>query len=73
MREWHDLPQKDGDYYYLKVVDIYRDDALFVDYEIYKNECEEPIQIDFFQEAIEKIIQQVKEDYREMERNDVLP
>ena len=71
MKEWHDLPQKDGDYYYLKVVDVYRDDALFVDYEIYKNECEAPIQIYFYQTEIEQILKQVKEDYKEMERNDV--
>lgn len=71
MREWHDLPQKDGDYYYLKVVDVYRDDGLIVDYEIYKNECEEPIQIDFYQAEIDQIVKQVKDDYKEMERNDV--
>lgn len=71
MREWHDLPQKDGDYYYLKVVDVYRDDGLIVDYEIYKNECEEPIQIDFYQAEIDQIVKQVKDDYKEMERTDV--
>jgi hypothetical protein len=71
MREWHDLPQKDGDYYYLKVVDVYWDDYVIVDYEIYKNECEEPIQIDFFQAEIDQIVKQVKDDYREMESNDV--
>lgn len=67
MKEWHDLPQKDGDYYYLKVVDIYRDDALFVDYEIYMNECEEPVQIDFFQDEINQIIKKVKDEYRNQE------
>lgn len=71
MREWHDLPQKDGDYYYLKVVDVYRDDYVIVDYEIYKNECEEPIQIDFYQAEIDQIVKQVKDDYKEMESNDV--
>lgn len=68
MNEWYDLPQKDGDYYYLKVVEVYTDDTLEVVYEIYKNECEDPIQIDFFQDEIYQTIKQVKRDYIKFER-----
>lgn len=63
MREWHFLPEKDGDHYTLRVVDIYRDDALFVDYEIYRNEENTPIEIDFFQKEIDELIKEIKDEY----------
>lgn len=67
MRRWHFLPDKDGESYYLKVVDVCRDEYLHVEYEIYKNECEEPIEIDFFKEEIAKIIKEIKDEYRQEE------
>ena len=68
MIEWYSLPEKDGKHYFLKVVDIYRDDGLIVEYEIYCDEEIDPIQIDFFQDEIEKIVEEIKEDYRKQER-----
>lgn len=70
MREWHFLPDRDGHHYYLRVTDIYRDDAIFVEYEIYRDEENQPIQIDFFEDEIKAIIKEVKEDYRNQEKYD---
>ena len=68
MREWYFLPEKDGQHYFFKVVDVYRDEGLVVEYEIYRDEEIDPIQIDFFHEEIEKIIEEVKNQYRKEER-----
>ena len=68
MIEWYSLPEKDGKHYFLKVVDVYRDEGLVVEYEIYRDEEIDPIQIDFFQDEIEKIIEEVKKEHRKEER-----
>jgi hypothetical protein len=36
---------------------------LYVEYEIYKNEDDQPIEIDFFQDEINKIIRRIKDEY----------
>ena len=69
MYEWHSLPEKDGDHYFFKLVDVYRDDGLIVDYEIYKNEELEPVIIDFFEKEIEEIVEKIKEAYRNEENH----
>lgn len=71
MNDWHFLPEKDGHHYFLRVTDVYRDDWIIVEYEIYRDEEKDPIEIDFFQQEIDTIIKQVKEFYKDMERTDV--
>ena len=68
MNEWSYLPEKDGIHYFLKVVDIYRDEGLVVEYEIYQGDAEEPVQIDFFQKEIDEIIEKAKREYLNEER-----
>ena len=71
MTEWHFLPELDGHHYFLRVTDIFRDDGIVVEYEIYRDEEKDPITIDFFQKEIDQIIKQVQDDYRNQEKYDV--
>lgn len=71
MKEWHFLPERDGKHYFLRVVDVYRDDSIIIEYEIYCDEQPDPIEIDFFQTEIDDILKQVKQEFKDMERYDV--
>ena len=68
--EWHSLGSSNGDWYYIKINEYGFDcDSDFVcDYEVFKNEEDEPITGDLPENIvkdIKEVIRKVKHEYRE--------